>query len=51
MLNGTTLYDDDMGAFSLTHAFPYLNVNAENTSQIRINSVAFRYDGDRIPRP
>lgn len=50
-LNGTTLYNDDMGAFSLTHAFPYLNVDATNSSQIRINSVAFRYDGDRIPRP
>lgn len=51
MLNGTTLYNDDMGAFSLTHVFPYLNVDAENADQIRINSVAFRYDGDRIPRP
>lgn len=50
-LNGTTLFDDDMGALSLTHVFPYLNVDARSTSQIRINSIEFIYKGSRISRP
>lgn len=49
-MNDTILCDYDLVGCTLTNFYPYLNVNAADSSQIRITGISFKYRGNMIPR-
>ncbi len=45
-MNGTIMCNHNLENLTLTVFYPYLNVNAADSSQIRITGISFKYNGD-----